>query len=83
MSLALLRKKMHDAQYGKNDQAWFPKWLARYAAGKCQKNGLLPVTRELVIEFSKSLLKSGTPAWQRLHGVRAVEAYWDLVQKTS
>jgi len=27
-----------------------------------------------VIEFSRSLMKSGTPAWQRLQGVRAVEA---------
>ena len=79
MSLAMFRKKMHDAQYGKNDQAWFPKWLARYAAGKALNRGVLPVTEALIVEFSRSLLKSGTPAWQRLQGVRAVEAYRDLV----
>jgi hypothetical protein len=79
MSLDEFRKKMHDAQFGKNDQVWFPKWLARYAAGKVLTKGVLPVTESLVIEFSKSLLKSGVPAWQRLQGVRAVEAYRDLV----
>jgi len=70
---------MHEASYGENDKKWFPKWLARYADGKTQDNGLLPVTAPLVVEFSKSLLKSETPAWQRLQGVRAVEAYRDLV----
>jgi len=71
------------AQYGEKDQVWFPKWLARYAAGKALTAGLLPVTEALVIEFSRSLLKSGTPAWQRLQGVRSVEAYRDLVLNVS
>ncbi len=83
MSLAIFRQRMHEASYGENDKKWFPKWLARYADGKTQDNGLLPVTEPLVVEFSKSLLKSGTPAWQRLQGVRAVEAYRDLVLGTS
>jgi len=79
MSLAIFRQRMHEASYGENDKKWFPKWLARYADGKTQDNGLLPVTAPLVVEFSRSLLNSGTPAWQRLQGVRAVEAYRDLV----
>ena len=44
---------------------------------------MLPVTAALAVQFSKSLLNSGTPAWQRLQGVRAVEAYRDLVLGTS
>ena len=83
MSLAAFRSKMHLAHYGEKDQVWFPKWLARYAAGKPLTAGLLPVTEALVIEFSRSLKKSGTPAWQRLQGVRAVEAYRDLVLNVS
>ncbi len=83
MSLAAFRSKLHLAHYGENDQVWFPKWLARYAAGKPLTTGLLPVTESLVIEFSRSLMKSGTPAWQRLQGVRAVEAYRDLVLNVS
>ncbi|MEZ6033304.1 MAG: integron integrase [Planctomycetaceae bacterium] len=83
MSLAAFRSKLHLAQYGEKDQVWFPKWLARYAAGKPLTAGLLPVTESLVIEFSRSLMKSGTPAWQRLQGVRAVEAYRNLLLNVS
>ena len=83
MSLAAFRSKLHVAQYGEKDQVWFPKWLARYAAGKPLTAGLLPVTESLVIEFSRSLLKSGTPAWQRLQGIRAVEPYRNLVLNVS
>lgn len=83
MSLTVFKQRLRDATYGKNDQKWFPKWLARYAAGKTLTNGMLPVSEELVIQFSRSLLKSGTPAWQRLQGVRAVEAYRNLVLQES
>ena len=83
MSLAIFRQRLHVASYGENDKKWFPKWLARYADGKTLNEGVLPVTEVLVIAFSKSLLNSGTPAWQRLQGVRAVEAYRDLVLGTA
>jgi integron integrase len=46
------------------------------------ENGRLPVSVELVKAFSRSLLDSKTPAWQRLQAVRAVEAYRDLVLGT-
>ena len=36
-----------------------------------------------MIEFCRTLLASGTPAWQRLQAVRAIECYRNLVQKTS
>lgn len=66
----------------KNDQTWFPRWLARYAEGKESTGGRLPVTRDLVVAFSKELLQSGTPAWQRLQAVRAIECYRDLILKS-
>ncbi|MCC7336582.1 MAG: integron integrase [Pirellulaceae bacterium] len=65
---------------GENDREWFPKWLRRYAMNF--RNGLvdnLPVNRNSVISFSKSLLKNGAPAWQRLQAVRALEYYRDGV----
>ena len=83
MSLINFRRQLQESAYGDNDKTWFPRWLARYSEAKTPDNGLLPVTEPLVVEFSKSLLKFGTPAWQRLQGVRAVEAYRNLVLGTS
>jgi len=83
MSLIIFRRRLQESSYGDNDKTWFPRWLARYAEAKTPDNGFFPLTEPLVVEFSKSLLKSGTPAWQRLQGVRAVEAYRDLVLGTS
>lgn len=82
MSLLLFKQALHDARYSRNDKEWFPKWLKRYAAGKQTTGRLLPVTEDSVIQFSKSLLQSGTPAWQRLQAVRTVEAYRELVLQT-
>lgn len=73
---------LHEAKYGKNDRMWFPRWIRRYASSVEVVKGDLPVTEAGVIQFSRSLLNSGTPAWQRLQAVRAVEAYRNLVLKT-
>lgn len=69
-----------DGIVGANDRTWFPRWLRRYALNF--RKGLinpLPVNRHSVVEFSRSLLQSGAPAWQRWQAVRAVECYRDLV----
>lgn len=66
------------------DQTWFPKWLRRYAL--THPKGLtneLPVNRETVLRFSRSLLEAGAPAWQRWQAVRSLECYRDLVLKRS
>ena len=81
MSVEQFGKLLPSARFGKNDKKWFPRWLKRYAETVPSINGCLPVTRELVIAFSRSLLRNKTPAWQRLQAVRAVEAYRDLVLK--
>ncbi len=69
---------------GENDKLWFPRWLRRYALSF--RRGLvdeLPVNEHSVIRFSRTLSKSGAPAWQRWQAVRAVECYRDFVLKKS
>ncbi|WP_162276009.1 integron integrase [Roseimaritima ulvae] len=43
----------------------------------------LPVNKDLVVKFSRSLLANGAPAWQRWQAVRAVEFYRDFVLRRS
>ena len=80
--------KLRAANYGQADREWFPKWLKRYhsfrkCTTKTASDNELTVSRDSVIAFSKSLVKSGTPAWQRLQAVRAVEAYALLIMKSA
>lgn len=76
-------RRLHGAKYPQNDLQYFPIWIRRYSQGVTEENGRLPVSVALVKAFSRSLLASETPAWQRLQAVRAVEAYRDLVLGTS
>lgn len=65
---------------GESDRVWFPKWLRRYAMTFPQ--GLvndLAVNRDTTLQFSRMLLESGAPAWQRWQAVRSLECYRDLV----
>lgn len=71
-------------QVGENDRVWFPRWIRRYALSV--RKGLvndLPVNRESTLRFSRTLLESGAPAWQRWQAVRSLECYRDLVLKRS
>ena len=70
---------LSEAKVSKRDREWFPRWLLRYAETVALVDGKLSVTEAEVIQFSRSLRDSGTPAWQRLQAVRAVEAYRNLV----
>ncbi len=86
MSTQLFCQLLGNAKYGQNERKWFPKWIRRYQSASQKAVGDdvdLLVTRELVVRFCQSLVKSGTPAWQRLQAVRAVIAYRDLVLKTT
>jgi len=82
MSVASFCRALHEAKLGKNDREWFPRWIRRYASSVEETGGRLPISEEEVIQFLRSLLKSRTPAWQRLQAVRAIEAYRDLVLQT-
>jgi integron integrase len=82
MSVGEFQRRLHGAKYAQNDLKYFPLWVRRYAEAVTPEDGRLPVSVESVKEFSRSLLKSGAPAWQRLQAVRAVEAYRDLILRT-
>ncbi len=76
MSVAQFEREVLGDRLDENDQAWFPRWLRRYAMSF--RNGLednLPVNLGSVLKFSRSLLASGAPAWQRWQAVRAIEFY--------
>lgn len=73
---------LNEAKVGKNDHKWFPRWVRRYASVVDSVDGKLSVTEPDVIRFLRTLRDNGTPAWQRLQAVRAVELYRNLVWKT-
>lgn len=61
------------------DKQWFPRWIRRYASSCGDTGGFLSVSERQVVEFLRSLRDHGTPAWQQLQAVRAIEAYETLV----
>ena len=79
MSIHKFVQALSTASYGEKDKTWFPRLLRRYASSVEMKGKNVPVTQEAVISFCRSLLLKKVPAWQRLQGVRAIEAYRDLV----
>lgn len=83
MSLQVYRAALAASEIGKNDRQWFPRWVMRYHEELGQPPGQLPVTTERVETFLKSLVRSKTPAWQRLQALRAIESYRNLVLKTA
>ena len=82
MAVRRFRELLHTLKLRKADQKWFPRWVRRYAESVTAENGLLPVTDQLIIDFCRLLLNSGTPAWQRLQAVRAIGTYRSLVLET-
>lgn len=59
-----------------------PRWIRRYESTVDSVHGRLSVTEAEVIRFLQSPRDNGTPAWQRLQAVRAVEMYRSLVLRT-
>jgi len=90
MSVRKFCRLLNEAKVGKNDKTWFPRWVRRYASmaeavggqATAHNTGNLSVTEAEVIRFLRTLRDNGTPAWQRLQAVRAVELYRNLVLKT-
>lgn len=61
------------------DKKWFPRWIRRYSSSCGDPAGKLPVSENQVVPFLRILRDHGTPAWQRLQAVKAIEAYRALV----
>lgn len=82
MSLQKYRSLLGVARVSNNDRTWFPRWVQRYQSF-LQKTTLddLDVDLEQIKEFSRSLRDNGTPAWQRLQAVRAIENYQKVVHR--
>jgi len=82
VSLKRFRWLLNDAKFGNDDTKWFPTWLQRFGTSIDAPDNKIHITKSAVIQFSRTLLNNGTPAWQRLQAVRAIEAYRDLVLKS-
>ena len=78
MSVTSFRHHVASAPLAKVDKEWFPRWIQRFAESLQRPQGNLVVSEITVISFLRSLRDNGTPAWQRLQAVRAVEAYQRL-----
>lgn len=81
MTLSSFEERVASAdEVSENDRIWFPKWVRRYAMTFPKGLAIeLAVNRDSVLRFSRMLLESGAPAWQRWQAVRSLECYRDLV----
>ena len=80
MSVREFTKSVKVGEFSENDKKWFPAWLRRYAEFVNAGDGArLPLTRDSVVEFSKTLRDGQIPAWQRRQAVRTLMAYRDIV----
>lgn len=72
-----------------NELTWYPKWVDGYAAFHSlrqiweQGAGELPLDRDLVIAYLRSLRDSGIAAWRRHQAARALEIYQVTVLRNS
>lgn len=75
-----MREVVKQARLGKADADWFPRWFLLFAQHMGQtRSDSVPVVRESVIEFLRSIKSEGKRAWQRAQAVRAIEFYRDRV----
>ena len=83
MSLRHFQQLIQAGSFSRTDREWFPRWIKRYAefVGKDGRS-VLPLTRDLAIAFSRMLLTSQTPAWQRQQAVKTLAVYRDLILET-
>ena len=78
MSLERFRQALVVMNVAANEEVWFPKWVAGYAADARVKlriggDGLIPVDFDLVIGFLQQLRDTHVQAWRRLQAARAIE----------
>ncbi len=88
MTLDRYRQALAVMNVTPSEQEWFPKWLGSYAAvdqvkSRIVQNGLIPVTRELLITFLQILRDKQIPAWRRQQAARSIEIYQATVLRTN
>ena len=84
MSAARFGVAIKRLELAKADRVWFPRWVKSYASWtKSTGDARLVVAEKPITEFLRNLRDSGTPAWQRLQAVRAIELYRNAVLRQS
>jgi len=83
MSFRRFQQLVQSGSFSRMDREWFPRWIRRYAefVGHDGRTAI-PLTRDLAIGFSRVLLKSETPAWQRQQAIKTLAVYRDLILET-
>ncbi len=83
MSANQFAGRVHELKLRKNDTAWFPRWIFRFASHQRRsRDRQLEVTDSTVISFLRGLRDRGVPAWQRLQAVRAIQTYRSEILNT-
>jgi hypothetical protein len=83
VSVRRFQQLVQSESFSRSDREWFPRWIKRYSefVGKDGRANL-PLTRDLAIGFSRMLLASQTPAWQRQQAVKTLAVYRDVILET-
>ena len=89
MSFVRFRQALAVMNLSEKEVTWYPKWVEGYAGFHGvrpaweQETGELPLDRELLIAYLRSLRDSGVPAWRRHQAARALEIYQATVLRNS
>jgi len=75
MSIAEFLQQLDDKRFSKNEQKWFPRWLAGYAQHHQLNQNHIPIKTPLVLSFLRSLRDANIPPWRRLQAAQALNAY--------
>lgn len=75
MSMAEFLQQLDDKRFSKNEQKWFPKWLAGYVQHHHLKQNHIPIKTSLVLSFLQSLRDANIPPWRRLQAAQALSSY--------
>ena len=75
MSMAEFLQQLDDKRFSKNEQKWFPKWLAGYVQHHHLNQNQIPIKTPLVLAFLQSLRDANIPPWRRLQAAQALSSY--------
>ena len=75
MSMAEFLQQLDDKRFSKNEQKWFPKWLAGYVQHHHLNQNHIPIKTSLVLSFLQSLRDANIPPWRRLQAAQALSSY--------
>ncbi|MGI9473609.1 MAG: integron integrase [Rubripirellula sp.] len=84
MSLAEFTRRIQRSDLRDADQSWLPKWMSGYIDHhRFDDSQRIPIEKNLVLSFLRSLRDSNLPAWRRLQAARSLELYQSWVLRES